>query len=87
MPNLKLSRLIFAIVLAISFASAGFAQQATKSTAAGKLVEVKVLAPALKGNLLGDPAEQSVAVYLPPSYDTAPGKTLSHRLSAAWLYG
>ena len=40
----------------------------------GKLVEIKVPAPSLKGNLLGDPVEQSVAVYLPPSYDTSPAK-------------
>jgi len=82
MPCLKLARLIVPIVFAISFASAGFAQQATTPAAevkqqattraaVGKLVEVKVSAPALKGNLLGDPTEQSVAVYLPPSYDTS----------------
>ncbi len=74
MPSLKLSRLIFAVVLGIAFAFAGFGQQATAPAAAGRLVEVKVSAPALKGNLLGDPTEQSVAVYLPPSYDTAPAK-------------
>ena len=74
MSHLRLGRLIFASLLVISFASAGFAQQATPLAAAGKLVEVKVPAPALKGNLLGDPAEQSVAVYLPPSYDTSPAR-------------
>jgi S-formylglutathione hydrolase len=84
MPRVNLSRLhlahchqspglIFAILLAISFASAGNAQQATApATTAGKLVEVKLSASSLKGNLLGDPAEQSVAVYLPPSYETSP---------------
>src|SRR5688572_1095393 len=74
MPSLKLSRLIFVVVLAIAFASAGFGQQATAPAAAGRLVEVKVSAPALRGNLLGDLTEQSVAVYLPPSYDTVPAK-------------
>jgi enterochelin esterase-like enzyme len=29
---------------------------------------------ALKGNLLGDAAERSVIVYLPPSYDSTPAK-------------
>lgn len=74
MPSLKLSRLIFVVVLAVAFASAGFGQQATAPAAAGRLVEVKVSAPALRGNLLGDLTEQSVAVYLPPSYDTVPAK-------------
>lgn len=82
MPRLRLSRLIFAIVLAMSFAPASFAQQAVTPTAApgapaaaaGKLVEIKVPAPSLKGNLLGDPTEQSAAVYLPPSYDASPTK-------------
>ncbi len=74
MPLIKLARLIVPIVFAISFASAGLAQQATTGAAVGKLVEVKVSAPALKNNLLGDPAEQSVAVYLPPSYDSSPAR-------------
>jgi S-formylglutathione hydrolase FrmB len=38
------------------------------------LVELKVSAPSLKGNLLGDPVEQKVAVYLPPGYDASPAK-------------
>jgi len=82
MPRLKLSRLIVAIVLALSFASASFAQQANApaaapgvpTAAAGRLVEIKVPAPSLKGNLLGDPTEQSAAVYLPPSYDASPAR-------------
>src|SRR6185437_11645150 len=62
-----------------SFASASFAQAAalaatTAPAAAGRLVEIKVPAPSLKGNLLGDPTEQSAAVYLPPSYDASPAR-------------
>ena len=105
MPRLKLSRLIFSIVLAMSFASASFAQQTTAPTAApgapaaaaaaGRLVEVKVPAPSLKGNLLGDPTEQSAAVYLPPSYDASPTRRfptlyLLHGFTAnntAWTTG
>jgi len=49
----------------------GSAQQAAPA-AAGSLVESKVAASALKANLLGDPAESRVAVYLPPSYQTSP---------------
>jgi len=69
-----LTGFICAFVCATSFAAAGFALEASSRAAAGRLVEVKVSAPALKDNLLGDPAEQTVAVYLPPSYDTAPAK-------------
>lgn len=74
MPRLKIFKLIFSIVLVISFAPAALAQAPAPATAPGKLVEVKVPAPSLKGNLLGDPTEQSVSVYLPPSYDASPAK-------------
>ncbi len=74
MPSRRLARFIFALVCCISFVATGFAQEAISRVAAGRLVEVKVSAPALKGNLLGDPVEQSVAIYLPPSYDTSPAK-------------
>ena len=80
MPRLKPSRLIFSIVLVMSFASASFAQATAPAAgtapaaAAGRLVEIKVPAPSLKGNLLGDPTEQSAAVYLPPSYDVSPAR-------------
>jgi S-formylglutathione hydrolase FrmB len=50
------------------------AHQATTPNAAGSLTETKVPAAALKGNLLGDPAESRVAVYLPPSYASSPQK-------------
>ena len=67
MRSRRLTGFICAFVCAISFATTGFAQEASSRATAGKLVEVKVPAPALKGNLLGDPEEQTVAVYLPPS--------------------
>src|SRR5262245_6050110 len=38
----------------------------------GRLVSSMVRSPALEGNLLGDPADRSVIVYLPPSYDSRP---------------
>lgn len=59
------------IVLATSISSG---QQATSPAKSGRLVEGKVSAPSLKNNVLGDPAEQTFAVYLPPSYDTSPAK-------------
>ncbi len=69
----RLTRVIFiAFVCVISLNATSFAQQGTKPAPGGRLIELKVPAPSLKGNLLGDPAEQSVAIYLPPSYDTAP---------------
>jgi S-formylglutathione hydrolase FrmB len=65
----RLTSLVAVLCVAISVNTA---QRPVTAPTAGKLVEIKVPAPALKGNLLGDPTEQSVAVYLPPSYDTSP---------------
>lgn len=42
--------------------------------AVGKLLEVRITSQSLKGNLLGDPAEQTIAIYLPPSYESSPNK-------------
>ena len=66
---------IAAVLLVIScwLAAAVVAQKATPART-GRLVEIKLSAPSLKGNLLGDPAEQTIAVYLPPSYETSPTK-------------
>jgi S-formylglutathione hydrolase len=72
MSSQRRKSLIGAALVAICVISTGLAQQATKPVVAGRLVETKLSAPSLKGNLLGDPVEQSVAIYLPPSYDTSP---------------
>lgn len=37
----------------------------------GTLKWGEITSPALEGNLLGDPARRSFAVYLPPSYETS----------------
>ncbi len=74
MLSRRLATLIINCFCVLLFASGVFAQQAATRATTGKLLEVKVAAPALKGNLLSDPTEQSVAVYLPPSYDTSPAK-------------
>ena len=70
----KLSRFVFVLFIFVLFANPSFAQQIVKQVATGKFVEIKIRAPSLKGNLLGDGVEQNISVYLPPSYDTAPSK-------------
>ncbi|MBI2502946.1 MAG: T9SS type A sorting domain-containing protein [Candidatus Latescibacteria bacterium] len=42
--------------------------------AEGQLIKEKIHSAALEGNLLGDSPENSVWVYLPPSYDSLPEK-------------
>lgn len=64
--------LISLILVALLFGPA-FTQK-LQTGAEGKLIEGKVPAPSLNGNLLGDPTEQSVAIYLPPGYDASPQK-------------
>ena len=71
---LKSLRLFLVAIWLCCLVSAAFSQQATATSLSGKLVEVKVPAPALKGNMLGEPTQLSVSVYLPPSYETAPAK-------------
>jgi S-formylglutathione hydrolase FrmB len=55
-----------------SIATGRQAAAPTWPAAAGSIVETKVLAAGLDGNRLGDPPEVRVAVYVPPSYATAP---------------
>jgi S-formylglutathione hydrolase len=62
-PTLFLGAIICAGVLCLS-----------AQARAGKLDDLHIDIPSLKGNLLGDPSIQHVAVYLPPSYSTATGK-------------
>ncbi len=59
-----------ALGLLLLFTTTGAVKQAVLP--AGTLVESKVASVALKSNLLGDPAESRVAVYLPPSYANSP---------------
>lgn len=60
--------ILLLILLAVSPVAA---QQATKQSDAKNVIYLKIPAPSLKGNLLGEPAEQQVGVYLPPSYQTS----------------
>ena len=43
-------------------------------TLKGKLDNIQVHSESLTGNLIGDPADCPVTVYLPPSYDKEPGR-------------
>lgn len=70
----KLSRFAVVLFICVLFVFPSQAQQDAKQTVAGKIVNLKIPAPSLKGNLFGDPTEQNVSVYLPPSYDTSPTK-------------
>lgn len=74
MRSNKLFIAVFFIALASLFAHPTFAQPATTRAGAGQLIEFKLSSSALKNNLLGDSAEQDIAVYLPPSYQTSPAK-------------
>ena len=55
----------------VVFTSSAFSQQAVPAATTSKLLELSIPAPSLKGNLLGDPTEQPIYVYLPPSYGSS----------------
>lgn len=74
MPNRKLLGFILALFVLVLFSCPALSQPATARVAPGKLIEIKIAAPSLRGNLLGDPAEQYVTIYLPPGYDSSPSK-------------
>lgn len=67
-PNffrIKLAVCLIFILSAFAFGQVGKIEP-------GRVIEVKINAPSLAGNLLGDPTEQSVSIYLPPGYQTSP---------------
>ncbi|MDQ3688235.1 MAG: alpha/beta fold hydrolase [Acidobacteriota bacterium] len=74
MPVQNSSRVVTGFFIFILLACPAHGQEAAKQRISGKLIEVKISSPSLKGNLLGDPAEQPIAVYLPPGYDASPSK-------------
>jgi S-formylglutathione hydrolase len=64
-----------AILLFVAWiVSPTIAQPPAKNGVGGKLRFLKVPAPSLKGNLLADPSEQDIAIYLPRGYETSPSK-------------
>ncbi|NVK48472.1 MAG: esterase [Cyclobacteriaceae bacterium] len=62
---MKKQFLLMAAIFLGSFLT--FAQEGTKE-------RIKIHSQALEGNLIGDPAERDVTVYLPPSYSSNPEK-------------
>jgi S-formylglutathione hydrolase len=91
----KFSFAALSILFAITLSFSTLGQQATAPATASKLLELSVPAPSLKGNLLGDPTEQPVYVYLPPGYEGSATKRyptlyLLHGFTAnssAWVKG
>ena len=61
-----------AFCLLVLAATPVLGQQLATEIGAGRFIEVTIPAPSLAGNLLGDPTEQPVSIYLPPSYDSSP---------------
>ena len=66
----------------------------TAPATTSKLLQLKIQAPSLKGNLLGDPTEQPIYVYLPPGYEGStkryPTLYLLHGFTAnssVWING
>jgi S-formylglutathione hydrolase len=70
----RMKRSILLAVVVVTFVTGGGHAQVAAPSAAGRLVENTVPAPSLKANLLGDPAESKVVVYLPPGYDASPAR-------------
>ena len=46
----------------------------------GKLITIEVYSPSLEGNLLGDPAQRDVNIYLPKGYNESLEKRYSDSL-------
>jgi len=59
--ELKIALMFFMLFAGLTPA---FGQGTAGRTAAGEIREVKIVSPSLKENRLGDPAEQTIAVYL-----------------------
>jgi pimeloyl-ACP methyl ester carboxylesterase len=94
---MKLNRVAIApliILLLALLSSVTLSQQGTAPATTSKLLQLKIQAPSLKGNLLGDPTEQPAFVYLPPGYETStkryPTLYLLHGFtsnSSVWING
>ena len=56
------------LVLCLTMLASGCAEERFSDTPSGSIIETVISAPALQGNLLGDPTEQRLSIYLPPGY-------------------
>jgi S-formylglutathione hydrolase len=72
MKNRLFSHQIRSVTIAVFCLACAF--QVLGQTSLSRLIDAKVHSRALENNLLGDPADQQVAVYLPPSYEASPSK-------------
>ena len=62
------------LVSCLFLLQAGCTDQPKLVTTHGSITEIVIPAPTLEGNLLGDPAEQRLSIYLPPGYDSSPDR-------------
>ncbi len=62
------------LALCLIILSVGCTEEPDSHFSPGSITEIVIPAPALQGNLLGDPAEQRLSIYLPPGYDASPQK-------------
>ena len=69
-----LQKFAFLFLFSVLITVTACGQQAVKPVASGRIVEVTIPAPSLAGNLLGDPTEQPMSIYLPPGYETSSDK-------------
>ena len=90
----RVSTSLLTILLFTLLSSVALSQQATVPATASKLLQLNIPAPSLKGNLLGDPTEQPIYVYLPPGYEAStkryPTLYLLHGFtsnSSVWING
>jgi len=74
MTNQQTLGLVRAFFLLVLSASPVLGQQLAIEIGEGRFIEVTIPAPSLAGNLLGDPTEQPVSIYLPPSYHASPNR-------------
>lgn len=94
---MRLNRVVTALLAILLFtllSSVTLSQQSTAPATTSKLLQLKIPAPSLKGNLLGDPTEQPAYVYLPPGYEGSakryPTLYLLHGFtsnSSVWING
>lgn len=62
------------LVMCMTVLAVGCADEPISDTSGGSITEIVIPAPALQGNLLGDPTEQRLSIYLPPGYNESPDK-------------